>query len=99
MNASKSGLTRMAPVYFECTFFQKLDREQGRIRDRPDLVVVARKPSKMSIGRPPGFLSDLGMIGGTALMSTAFATRLVPCRQDNARLCRRRSNGRYGLRP
>ena len=36
---------------------------------------AARKPSKTSIGVPPGFLSDFTMMGGTAPMSTAFDTR------------------------
>jgi hypothetical protein len=39
-----------------------------------------RKPSNTSIGRPPGFFSDFTITGGTALTSTALATRpLPPC--------------------
>jgi hypothetical protein len=32
------------------------------------------------MGAPPGFLSLLSMIGGTALTSPALATRSLPCR-------------------
>jgi hypothetical protein len=34
--------------------------------------------SNTSIARPPGFLSDFSMIGGTALISAALAARPLP---------------------
>ena len=35
----------------------------------------ARSPSKTSIGRPPGLAGVFSIIGGTAPISTSFATR------------------------
>jgi hypothetical protein len=37
-------------------------------------------PSNTSIGRPPGLAAVFTMMGGTAPISTALATRLVPWR-------------------
>jgi len=37
-------------------------------------------PSNTSMGKPSGFAADFSMIGGTAAMSTALATRFVPWR-------------------
>jgi len=39
-----------------------------------------RIPSKTSFGKPPGFAAVFSMSGGTAPISTAFATRFVPWR-------------------
>ena len=43
-------------------------------------VTPARMPSKTSMGSPPGYASVFSMIGGTAPINTAFATRDVPWR-------------------
>ena len=37
-------------------------------------------PSNTSIGRPSGLAAVFSMIGGTAAISTALATRFVPWR-------------------
>jgi hypothetical protein len=41
---------------------------------------AARIPSNVSIGRPPGLAAVFSISGGTAPISTAFATRDVPWR-------------------
>jgi len=41
---------------------------------------LARIPSNASIGKPPGLAAVFSISGGTAPMSTALATRLVPWR-------------------
>src|SRR5215813_4446486 len=38
------------------------------------------RPSKTSIGNPPGLLGVFTIIGGTAAIRTALATRPLPCR-------------------
>ena len=43
-----------------------------------------RKPSKTSIGRPPGLAGVFTMIGGTAPMSTSLATRPLAVAGDIA---------------
>ena len=44
------------------------------------LTTLARIPSNTSIGMPPGLAAVFSISGGTAPISTAFATRLVPWR-------------------
>jgi len=43
-------------------------------------VIASRILSNTSIGRPSGLAAVFSMIGGTAAMSTALATRFVPWR-------------------
>ena len=50
-----------------------------RRHDRPHrraATIVGKHP----IGNPPGFAAVFSISGGTALISTALATRFVPCR-------------------
>jgi hypothetical protein len=44
------------------------------------VTTLARKPSNTEIGRPPGLADVFSISGGTEAISTALATRLVPCR-------------------
>jgi hypothetical protein len=49
-------------------------------------IWAARKPSNTSSGRPPGLFAVFSMIGGTAPIRTALATRPFSARQHSAPL-------------